>query len=74
MDDDPAEIPVSKRTRTWDFYVVLVVAVLPLVSVVAGSWLFVLYSLHTGRIWVYGYPGRLFFAAALAEVSHPAFR
>jgi hypothetical protein len=66
---DPTESPVPSRPRQTSFYVAFVTAVLPLWSIVPASWLFVIYSLHTGRIWVYGVAGWTLFSLALCEVS-----
>ncbi|KAJ2920134.1 hypothetical protein MD484_g331, partial [Candolleomyces efflorescens] len=65
---DPTESPAPERPRQTSFYVAFVVAVLPLWSLVPASWLFVTYSLHTGRIWAYGFAGRTLFSLALCEV------
>lgn len=71
MDDvvDIAESPVPTRRRTLSFYLVLLFLVLPFWSVIPLAWVFVVYSLRTGRIWTYAIKGQISFAIALAEVS-----
>ncbi|KAF5363284.1 hypothetical protein D9756_000449 [Leucocoprinus leucothites] len=65
---DISELPASTRRRTLSFYVVLLTLVLPLWSAPPLAWAFVIYSLHTGKIWSYAFRGRIAFALALIEV------
>lgn len=67
--DDISESPQPVRARNGSFYAVLFAVVVPLWSLVPASWLFVLYSLYTGRVWLYGIPGNTTFFLALCEVS-----
>jgi hypothetical protein len=60
---------VTPRQRNLSFYLVLLVAVMPLWSIVPLSWLFVVYSLRTGIIWSFGWRGKAWFIAALCEVG-----
>jgi hypothetical protein len=66
---DLSEIVTPPRQRHLSFYLVLLVAVLPLWSIVPLSWFFVVYSLRTGIIWSFGWRGRAWFTAALCEVG-----
>lgn len=70
---DISESQEPQRKRDSSFYVALFCAVLPLWSVVPASWLFVVYSLYTGRIWHYGVSGIVIFSLALGEVSAGRF-
>ncbi|KAH9951617.1 hypothetical protein B0H21DRAFT_874266 [Amylocystis lapponica] len=65
---DLAEQLHIPRKRHFTFYIVLVVAVIPLWSIVPLSWLFVLYALRSGKIWTFAWRGRALFIAALCEV------
>ncbi|TFK29412.1 hypothetical protein FA15DRAFT_752858 [Coprinopsis marcescibilis] len=58
--------PLLRRTRC--FYTTLFTLVLPIWSVIPLSWAFVLYSLYTGRVWLYKTLGVSFFLVALCEV------
>jgi hypothetical protein len=64
-----SEIVIPPRQRNLSFYLVLLVAVMPLWSIVPLSWLFVMYSLRTGIIWSFGWRGKAWFIAALCEVG-----
>lgn len=78
--DDLAETLFTPPRRDISFYIVLIVAVIPLWSMVPLSWAFVIYALRTGGIWSYGWRGWAAFAVALVEaslsrvvpLSHPA--
>ncbi|KAF5333481.1 hypothetical protein D9611_002449 [Ephemerocybe angulata] len=65
---DISESPEPVRERDSSFYVALFAAVLPLWSIVPASWLFVVYTLYTGRIWHFGVSGAVIFSLALCEV------
>ncbi|KAI1795198.1 hypothetical protein LXA43DRAFT_993885 [Ganoderma leucocontextum] len=54
--------------RDLSFYFVLLVAVLPIWSVVPLSWAFVIYALHYGLLWNFSWRGWTLFAVALSEV------
>ena len=56
------------RRRDLSFYLVLILAVLPLWSIVPLSWAFVIYSLRSGAIWWYSWKSQALFAVALVEV------
>lgn len=56
------------RRRDLSFYLVLIVAVLPLWSIAPLSWIFVIYSLHSGSVWSYTWKGQTLFAVALVEL------
>lgn len=66
---DIAELPPPAHRRSLSFYVVLLFIVLPVWSAIPLAWTFVIYSLHTGRIWSYSARGQFCFALAFAEVS-----
>jgi hypothetical protein len=66
---DLSEIVAPPRQRNLSFYLVLIIAVLPLWLIVPFSWLFVVYTLRTGVIWSFGWRGRAWFATALCEVN-----
>ena len=55
--------------RDMTFYLVLLVAVLPIWSIVPLSWAFVIYTVHYGYIWTFAWRGWCLFAVALSEVS-----
>ena len=62
---DISEAPTPIRSKTWSFYVVLLVAVLPLWSSVPLAWIFTAHSLIAGSF-------SILFYLALGEVSgHP---
>jgi hypothetical protein len=64
---DISEAPTPIRSKTWSFYVVLLVAVLPLWSSVPLAWIFTAHSLIAGSF-------SILFYLALGEVSgHPPF-
>ncbi|CCM03181.1 uncharacterized protein FIBRA_05303 [Fibroporia radiculosa] len=65
---DLAEQIHPRRQRDLLFYIVLVVAVIPLWSIVPLSWAFVIYALRSGQVWAYAWRGQALFAAALCEV------
>ncbi|KAF8195811.1 hypothetical protein K438DRAFT_1826557 [Mycena galopus ATCC 62051] len=58
--------PVKQRSLS--FYLVALFVVAPLRLVAPLSWIFVVYSLHTGSIWSFTWRGHIFFAFALSEV------
>jgi hypothetical protein len=64
-----SELPEVPRQRSRCFYSALFTFILPLWSLIPLSWGFVIWSLYTGRIWLYRYPGLFLFAVALVEVS-----
>ena len=66
---DIAEILHQPRSKTLSFYLVLLIAVLPIWSIVPAAWAFVVYSLHSGLVWTFAWRGKLLFALALCEVS-----
>ncbi|KAF4602046.1 hypothetical protein EYR40_005247 [Pleurotus pulmonarius] len=66
MADSTPQRPEQRRDLS--FYFVLLFLVGPLWCAVPLSWAFVLYSLHTGRIWLYAWQGRTVFTVALCEV------
>lgn len=68
--EDIAERPHTPPRRDLSFYIVLIVAVIPLWSAVPLSWAFVLYSLRSGNIWSYAWKGQILFAFALVEVRY----
>ncbi|KAH6915372.1 hypothetical protein BKA70DRAFT_575633 [Coprinopsis sp. MPI-PUGE-AT-0042] len=63
-----SEVPEIPRQRSRCFYSALFSFILPLWSVIPISWAFVIWSLYTGRIWLYRYPGLTLFTGALVEV------
>ncbi|KAI0677587.1 hypothetical protein C8Q78DRAFT_960231 [Trametes maxima] len=65
---DLAEKLHTPPRRDLTFYLVLVVAVLPIWSVVPLSWAFVIHTLHSGLIWTFAWRGWGLFALALSEV------
>lgn len=65
---DIAEVAHPRRPRDTSFYAVLILAVIPIWSIVPLSWVFVLYALRTGKIWSYTWIGQALFALALVEV------
>ena len=69
---DESEIVVPPRQWHLSFYLVLLIAVVPLWSIVPLAWLSVIYSLRTGIIWSFGWRGRAWFTAALCEVGRPS--
>ncbi|KAJ3778782.1 hypothetical protein FB446DRAFT_768139 [Lentinula raphanica] len=68
MTIDISDIPDAAQRRTISFYAVLIFLVAPLWCAVPLAWAFVLYALHTGRIWSYSLSGLGLFAVALFEV------
>jgi hypothetical protein len=70
MAQDPSEVPYPVPThRSLSYYFVLLVLVAPLWSSVPLSWAFVLYSLRSGKIWSFSWPGHLLFILTLFEVG-----
>lgn len=69
-EQDVAEKLVPQRPYTRDFYPVLLCVVLPLGSIVPSAWCFVVYSLYTGKIWLYTPPKLVMFSVALCEVRN----
>lgn len=65
---DISELPDIIQRRTISFYAVLLFLVAPLWCAVPLAWAFVIYTLHTGKIWSYSLFGLTFFAIALSEV------
>ncbi|KIK68061.1 hypothetical protein GYMLUDRAFT_36884 [Collybiopsis luxurians FD-317 M1] len=65
---DMAEIHDPPQRRTISFYAVLLFLVAPLWCSVPCAWVFVIYALHTGKIWTYSLPGLSLFAVAFSEV------
>ncbi|KAI0638154.1 hypothetical protein C8Q77DRAFT_414283 [Trametes polyzona] len=65
---DLAERLHAPPRRDLTFYLVLVLAVLPIWSVVPLSWAFVVYALHSGLIWTFAWRGWGLFVLALGEV------
>ncbi|KAI0750717.1 hypothetical protein C8Q80DRAFT_1153583 [Daedaleopsis nitida] len=63
-----AETLHASPRREISFYVVLLVAVLPIWSIVPLSWAFVAYALHYRLVWTFSWPGWSLFAVALSEV------
>lgn len=59
-----------KKSRDISYYITLVVAVLPVWSVVPLSWAYVVYHLCTGQVWLYRLSKQVLFGAALVEVSN----
>ena len=70
---DIAEILHQPRSKTLSFYLVLLIAVLPIWSIVPAAWAFVVYSLHSGLVWTFAWRGKLLFAVALCEVSPESY-
>lgn len=70
--EDIAETFHPPGRRDLSFYIVLILAVIPLWSIAPLSWFFVIYSLHTGIIWSFTWRGWVSFVAALAEVRSTA--
>ena len=68
---DIAESRHIPRRRDLSFYIVLIMAVIPLWSVVPAAWAFVLYALRSGKIWSFTWKGQSLFALALLEVRDP---
>lgn len=66
---DLAEMLHPPRRKTLSFYLVLLIAVLPIWSIVPAAWAFVVYSLHSGLLWTFAWPGKVLLALALCEVS-----
>jgi len=66
--DDLSEICRPRPPRDWTFWTVLFVAVLPIWSVVPFSWAYVIYTLHTGKVWTLGWKGCVGFGFALVEI------
>jgi hypothetical protein len=66
--EDISEAIHQHPRRDLSFYLVLILAVLPLWSVVPLSWAFVIYTLWTGNIWFLTWKGQAIFALALVEV------
>lgn len=67
--EDLAEKTPIPRTRSLDFYAVLVLVVLPVWSVVPLSWAFVAYTLLSSKFLTFGWTGFGVFAGAACEVS-----
>lgn len=61
--NDISEDPMVLRSKTWSFYLVLFVAVIPLWSSVPLAWIFAAHSLITGSF------SSILFYVALGEVS-----
>lgn len=68
ISQDIAETHHTPRRRDLSFYIVLIIAVLPLWSVVPLSWAFVVYALRSGSIWSFTWKSQVLFALALTEV------
>lgn len=66
--EDISETVHQHCQRDLSFYLVLILAVLPLWSVVPLSWAFVIYALWTGSIWSFTWKGQAIFALAMVEV------
>ena len=67
--EDISEMCHPRPSRSWTYWLVLFVAVLPVWSVVPLSWAFVIYALRTGKLWTFGFKGWVGFAFAVVEVS-----
>ncbi|KAJ6515813.1 hypothetical protein C8R45DRAFT_957697 [Mycena sanguinolenta] len=65
---DISEAPDRPRRRDLSFYLVAAFVVAPLRLVAPLSWLFVVYSLYTGSIWLFTWRGYLLFAFTLCEL------
>jgi len=65
---DTSEALDRPRRRDLSFYLVALLVVAPLRLVAPLSWLFVVYSLHTGSLWSFAWRGKFFFAFALVEL------
>ncbi|KAI0774240.1 hypothetical protein C8Q74DRAFT_1200407 [Fomes fomentarius] len=63
-----AETLQAPPRRDVTFYLVLLVAVLPVWSIVPLSWAFVIYNVLYGSIWTFAWRGWTLFAVALSEV------
>jgi hypothetical protein len=70
---DISELPAPTRRRAPSFYVVLFFLVVPFWAAIPLAWTFVIYSLHTGRLWTYATKGQTIFVLALAEVGVPLY-
>ncbi|KAI0796702.1 hypothetical protein C8Q75DRAFT_710801 [Abortiporus biennis] len=66
--EDIAEKVHPPRRRDATFYLVLLFAVIPLWSIIPLSWAYVVYVLHTGKIWHLSWKETSIFAFALSEV------
>jgi hypothetical protein len=69
LPSDIAEEPLRLRPRALSFYIVLLWIIVPLWSTLLISWAFVIYALHSGRVWTFARPNIILFAIALCEVS-----
>ncbi|KAF8165274.1 hypothetical protein B0H34DRAFT_649014 [Crassisporium funariophilum] len=65
---DISEHRIPPRSRTWSFYLVFILAVVPLWSSVPLAWVFTVYSLYSGAFWTYAAAGRACFFVASCEV------
>ncbi|KAF9076719.1 hypothetical protein BDP27DRAFT_1312478 [Rhodocollybia butyracea] len=68
MTIDISEIPDAPKRRTIDFYTVLLFLVAPLWCAVPLAWGFVIYALHTGKVWSYSLPWLTLFSVSLFEM------
>ncbi|TFK75836.1 hypothetical protein BDN72DRAFT_785882 [Pluteus cervinus] len=73
MAPDLAEKPYPVHRYTLDFYLLLLLVVLPLWSLVPLSWGFVLFSVYTGSYWQHSWTRCAFVLAALCEVVFSAY-
>lgn len=65
-----SDVPHTTPARDLSFYAALVFIVLPVWSVPPLSWIYVLYTLHTGAVWTLSGVQMAWFLCALAEVGH----
>ncbi|KAF5387854.1 hypothetical protein D9615_000474 [Tricholomella constricta] len=66
---DISELAAQPRSaRTLSFYVVFICLVVPVWSMIPFSWLFVIYTIASGRIWSISWFNLISFVAALCEV------
>ncbi|TRM67722.1 hypothetical protein BD626DRAFT_479629 [Schizophyllum amplum] len=68
MKKDIAEEPLAHRPYTTSFYAVLLLLVAPLWAAVPLAWLFVIYTLRTGKLYTVSWTYTALFVLALCEV------
>ncbi|KAI0347262.1 hypothetical protein BDW22DRAFT_1480926 [Trametopsis cervina] len=71
--EDVSELFQPRPPRSWDYWLVLLVAVVPIWSVMPVSWGYVLYILWFGQVWTLGWKGRVGLVISLAEVCFSVY-
>ncbi|KAF8974489.1 hypothetical protein BDZ97DRAFT_1647027 [Flammula alnicola] len=64
---DISEHLPPQRSRSWSFYIVFFILVVPVWSSVPFAWLFAIYSVYSAKWWAYSVSGRALFFVSCCE-------